>query len=70
MPYADPEGGGTGDPDLPENHKNIEFLAILVQIPWKITKLPSHHSMLGHHQHASETPFKWRFAGGPMMARL
>ena len=26
--------------------------------------------MLGHHQHASETPFKWRFAGGPMIARL
>ena len=26
--------------------------------------------MLGHHRHASETPFQWRFAGGPMMARL
>ena len=24
--------------------------------------------MLGRHRHASETPFKWRFAGGPMMA--
>ena len=24
--------------------------------------------MLGHHRPASETPFKWRFAGGPMMA--
>ena len=24
--------------------------------------------MLDHHRHASETPFKWRFAGGPMMA--
>ena len=24
--------------------------------------------MLGHHRHASETP--WRFAGGPMMARF
>ena len=23
-----------------------------------------------HHQKASETPFKWRFAGGPMMAPL
>ena len=23
-----------------------------------------------HHRHASETPFKWRFAGGPMIARL
>ena len=26
--------------------------------------------MLGHHRHASETLFKWRFAGGPMMDRL
>ena len=26
--------------------------------------------MLGHHRHASETPFKWRFAGEPMMACL
>ena len=26
--------------------------------------------MLGHHRPASETPFKWRFTGGPLMARL
>ena len=26
--------------------------------------------MLGHHRHSSETPFKWHFAGGSMMARL
>ena len=26
--------------------------------------------MSGHHRHASEAPFKWRYAGGPMMARL
>ena len=26
--------------------------------------------MLDHHWHASETPFKWRFTDGPMMARL
>ena len=31
----------------------------LIQIPHKV----------GHHRSASETPFKWRFAGGPMMAR-
>ena len=24
--------------------------------------------MLGHHWHAIETPFKWCFAGGPIMA--
>ena len=23
----------------------------------------------GYHRPASETPFKWRFAGGPMMAQ-
>ena len=23
-----------------------------------------------HSRHTKETPFKWRFAGGPMMARL
>ena len=23
--------------------------------------------MLGHHPHTSETPFKWRFAGGPIL---
>ena len=44
------------------------FLAILVRIPRTITKLPSQHSMLGHYRPASETPLKWRFAGGPMMA--
>ena len=26
--------------------------------------------MLGHQRPASETPFKWRLAAGPMMARL
>ena len=26
--------------------------------------------MLGHQRHASETPFKWCFAGGPMMTRI
>ena len=26
--------------------------------------------MLGHHRHASEAPFKWRFAGGPMMTHF
>ena len=26
--------------------------------------------MLGHHRHASKTPFKWRFSGGPMFAGI
>ena len=36
----------------------------------KFTKLPIRHSMFGHHRPASKTPFKWRFAGGSMTARL
>ena len=62
-------GGGAGgiDPSL-KNHKNIGSLSNTGPDPLKITILCSQHSMLGHHRHASETLFKWRFAGGPMMA--
>ena len=74
---ADPEGGWVGGwggggggsgPPL-ENYKNIGFLSNTGPDSLKITKLPIQHSMFGHYRHASETPFKWRFAGGPMMAR-
>ena len=72
-PFADPEGG-TGGPDPPplKNHKNIGFLSNTGQDPLKNHKatVPSQNSMLGHHRHVSKTPFKWRFAGGPMMARF
>ena len=65
---------GTGGPDPPplKNHKNKGFLSNTGPDPLKIEKLPSQHSMLGHHRPApiSETPFKWRFAGGPMIARF
>ena len=56
-------GGGQGiwAPHL-KNHKNIEFLSNIGLYPLKITKLPSQHSMLGQHRHASETTFKWRFS--------
>ena len=50
--------------------QNIEFLSNTGPDPLKFSKLPSQHSKLGHHRHPSETPFKWRFAGGPMMARF
>ena len=53
-----------------ENQKNIGFRSNTCPEPLKVTKLSSQHSMLGYHRYASETPFKWRFAGGPMMARL
>ena len=54
---ADPKGGAGGlDPLLLEKSKiNIGFLSNTGPDPLKITKLPSQHSMLGHHPHASET---------------
>ena len=64
-------GRGSGPPTL-KNHKNIGFLSNTGPDPLKIKKLPSQHSTCGHHRPApvSKTPFKWRFAGGPMMARF
>ena len=47
---------GSGHPRL-KNHKNIEFLSNRPD-PLKFSKLPSQHSTLGHHRHASKTPFK------------
>ena len=51
---ADPEGGGVGGPDPLKNHKNIGFLSNIGLDPLKITKLPSHHSMLCHRQHTAK----------------
>ena len=51
-------GAGTGGPDPPEISQNIRFLGFLerlIRIPWKITKLLSQHSIMGHHWHVSET---------------
>ena len=68
--------GGTGGPDPPpplKNHKKLGCFANTGQDSdksLKITKLPSQNSMLDQHRHASEKPFKWRFAGMPMTARL
>ena len=65
MSRADPEGLGAGVriPLTPEKSPNIGFLSNIGPDPLKITKLPSQHSMLGHHPRAG-------FAGGPMMALL
>ena len=61
---------GSGLPPPLKRHKNKGFLSNTGLDPLKNHKAAiSQHSMLGHHQPASETPFKWRFAGGPMMAR-
>ena len=65
------EGQGVRTPPPPlENDKNIGFHSNTGPDPLKLTKLLGQHSMLGHHRHASETPFKWRYPGGPMMAHL
>ena len=68
-PCADPEGGTGGpDPRPLKKSQNIGFLTNTGPDPCKTTKLPSQHSMFGHHWPASETPFKWHFTGGPMLA--
>ena len=56
---ADPEGRGGGNGPGPplKNHKNIGFLSNTGPDPLTIIKLPSQHSMLGLHRHASKTPF-------------
>ena len=65
--WADPEGD-RGSRFLLKNHKNKGFLSDTGPDRLKKnTKLPSQHSLLGHLWPASETPFKLRFAGGPMM---
>ena len=61
-------GGGQGVRTPLKNHKNIVFFSNTGPDPLKITMLQSQHSMFGQHRPASETPFKWCFAGGPMMA--
>ena len=68
---ADPEGL-KGSPDSPKNHKNRVSLSNTGPDPLKNHKAtkPVFYSMMGHHGHASETSFKWRYAGKPIMARL
>ena len=53
---TDPEGGQGVRTSLLENNKNIDFISNAdPSPPKKNTKLPSQHSMLDQHQHASET---------------
>ena len=57
-------GGGWGSGPPLKNHRNIGLFSNACRDPIK----PSQHSMMGCHWHARETPFKWHFNGGPMMA--
>ena len=70
---ADPEGGGGAGglgPPL-KNHKNIGSPSNTGPDPFKITKLPSQHSMFGHHRHAEQNAilmaFRWWADDGPIL---
>ena len=66
-------GGGQGVQTPPPPLEKIQKIGLHSNTgpePLKITKLPGHNSMLGHHPHISETQFKWCFAGGSMTARF
>ena len=67
---ADPEGGdkkSNPPPPPPKIRKSIGFLSNTGLDHLKIIKLPSQHSMLGHHRPASETAFRWRADDGPLI---
>ena len=62
-PCADLEnflGGGEGGPNL------ITFLFCFLDDK---EMEDTNTAINGHHRLASETPLKWRFAGGPIMAQ-
>ena len=63
-------GGDRGSGPPPGKSQKYSFFSNTGPDPLKIVKLSCQQSILGHFRHASETPFKWRFAGGPMMAHL
>ena len=67
--FADPEVGGQGSRPTPplRNHKGMGFLSKNGPDPLSNHKGTKTAFNVGHHRPASETPFKWRFAGGPMM---
>ena len=71
VPCVDPEGRhGVRTPPPLKNHKNIEFLSNTGPDPLKFSRLPRQHPTLGHHRHASETPFKsfrWWADDGPLL---
>ena len=50
--------GGQGVRTSPWKSQNIGFFSNTGPDPLKIVKLPSQLSILGHHRHASKTPFK------------
>ena len=66
--WVDPEGGQGVRIPL-KNYRNIGFPSNINPDSGPENS-QGQHLMLGNHGPASETPFKWRFTGGPMMAHL
>ena len=60
-------GGGQGVWSTRKITTKIWFLSNTVLDPLENYKATKPAFNVGHHRHASETPFKWRFAGGPVM---
>ena len=61
--------GGRG-PTILENHKAFGILSNTGPDPRTNTNVPIQHPMFGHYRPPFKTPFKWHFAGGPIMASL
>ena len=69
--YGSREGetGGSGPPP-PEKSQHIGFISNIGPDPLENHKATKLAFNVYHQRPASETPFKWRFAGGTMMARF
>ena len=57
---VDPGGGGNRGSGSPLKNTKYKVLNNISPDPLDIIKLPSKHSMLGHHRHASETSFEFK----------
>ena len=62
------EETGGPDPKPMKINKVLGFFSNTGPVPLENHKATNPGSMLDHHRLTSETPFKRRFAGGPMMA--
>ena len=70
-PCADPEGEqGVRTPPPLKNHRNIGFLSKTGLDSKENSKATELAFYAGPYRPTSETPFKWRFDGRPMLARL
>ena len=63
-------GGRRSSPSPLEKSQNYRVFTNTGSDPLYNKRLPSQHSMLGHHRPASETPFIWCSAGGTMVVRF